>query len=55
MKNFLFSIFIVVFSFVQANDDCFHIVVKGDNLYRIGLKYKTNEEGLKKLNPNLTS
>tara|TARA_Y100001934_G_C12350409_1_gene775035 strand:- start:179 stop:1804 length:1626 start_codon:yes stop_codon:yes gene_type:complete len=55
MKNFLFSIFIVVFSFVQANDDCFHIVVKGDNLYRIGLKYKTNEEGLKKLNPNLSS
>ncbi len=42
------------FTVITANNDCFHIVVKGDNLYRIGIKYKTNEEGLKKLNPNLS-
>ncbi len=54
MNNFLFIILIGDFSVITANNDCFHIVVKGDNLYRIGIKYKTNEEGLKKLNPNLS-
>ena len=54
MKNFLLTILIGAFTIVNANNDCFHVVVKGDNLYRIGIKYKTNEEGLKKLNPNLS-
>lgn len=54
MKNLLLTILIGVFTIVNANNDCFHIVVKGDNLFRIGIKYKTNEEGLKKLNPDLT-
>tara|TARA_Y100000766_G_scaffold121632_1_gene104443 strand:- start:1646 stop:3268 length:1623 start_codon:yes stop_codon:yes gene_type:complete len=55
MKNFLLSILVGSFTIVNANNDCFHTVVKGDNIYRIGLKYKTNEDGLKKLNPHLTS
>lgn len=54
MKNFLLSILLGYFAIVNANNDCFHIVVKGDNIYRIGLRYKTNEDGLKKLNPDLT-
>ena len=54
MKNFLLTILTGAFTVLTANNDCFHIVVKGDNLYRIGIKYKTNEEGLKKLNPNLS-
>ena len=54
MKNFLLIILTGVFTGITAHNDCFHIVVKGDNLYRIGIKYKTNEEGLKKLNPNLS-
>ena len=54
MKNFLLTMLIGAFTVITANNDCFHIVVKGDNLYRIGIKYKTNEEGLKKLNPNLS-
>ena len=54
MKNFLLSILLGYFAIVNANNDCFHIVVKGDNIYRIGLRYKTNEDELKKLNPDLT-
>lgn len=54
MKNFLLTILIGAFTIVNADNDCFHIVVKGDNLFRIGIQYKTNEEGLKKLNPDLT-
>ena len=54
MKNFLLTILIGVFTIVNADNDCFHIVVKGDNLFRIGIQYKTNEEGLKKMNPDLT-
>jgi LysM repeat protein len=54
MKNFLLTILIGVFTIVNANNDCFHIVVKGDNLFRIGIKYKTNEERLKKMNPDIT-
>ena len=54
MKNFLLTILIGAFTIVNANNDCFHVVAKGDNLYRIGIKYKTNEEGLKELNPNLS-
>jgi ABC-type branched-subunit amino acid transport system substrate-binding protein/LysM repeat protein len=55
MKTFLFTILVIAFTILNANNDCFHIVVKGDNLYRIGLMYKTNEEGLKKLNPDLSA
>ncbi len=54
MNNFLLIILIGVFTIVNADNDCFHIVVKGDNLFRIGIQYKTNEEGLKKMNPDLT-
>ena len=55
MKNILLIIFIGVFSILNAQNDCYHSVVKGDNLYRIGKVYNTNEAELKKLNPGLTA
>lgn len=55
MKNFLLILLVGAFSILNAQNVCYHTVVSGDNLYRIGKAYKTNEAGLKELNPGLTA
>lgn len=55
MKKILSILLLAVLSIVNGQNECYHTVISGDNLYRIGIEYGTNELGVKKLNPGITS
>ena len=55
MKNLLSVFLLIVLGVINAQNECYHTVVAGDNLYRIGITYGTNEAGVKKNNPGITA
>ncbi len=55
MKNLLFVFLLIVLGVINAQNECYHTVVAGDNLYRIGVTYGINEAGVKKINPGITA
>ena len=55
MKNLLSVFLLSILGIINAQNECYHTVVAGDNLYRIGIYYGTNEAEVKKNNQGITA
>lgn len=55
MNNLLSFFLLSIVGIINAQNICYHTVVSGDNLYRIGIYYGANEDAIKRFNPDISS